>query len=292
MKISSSTKNYYQALKFVNDELQEADYIIVGAGAGLSTSAGFTYSGKRFTDNFADFIERYNFKDLYSAGFYPFKTLEEYWAFWSRNILINRYQKIPKSVYSDLLNFLKDRNYFIITTNVDHCFQRTGFDKKRLFYTQGDFGLWQCSIPCHKKTYDNETIVKLMVSEQSNLRIPSELIPYCPHCGKPMTMNLRIDNTFVEDDGWHNAYLLYDEFIKRKGKKVFLELGVGDNTPVIIKYPFWEMTRKNPDATYIAINLETNYIPAVIADRSIELTGDIGKYIADIQGIKSENEAI
>lgn len=218
-------------------EIDRADAIVIGAGAGLSTSAGFTYSGERFSKYFSDFEKKYGFHDMYTGGFYPYQTLEEYWAYWSRYIEVNRYQDIPKPVYKDLLELIKDKEYFIITTNVDHCFQKAGFDKKRLFYTQGDYGLLQCSVPCCQKTYDNKEIISRMVKEQKDMRIPTELIPKCPVCKKPMTVNLRSDNHFVEDEGWHKAASRYNNFIQQyKNRNVlFLELGVGYNTPGIIK---------------------------------------------------------
>ncbi len=261
--------------------LKNADAVVVGAGAGLSTSAGFTYSGKRFEECFSDFIEKYGFGDMYSAGFYPYDTLEEYWAYWSRYIFINRYQDAPKPVYHDLLDLVQGKDYFVLTTNVDHCFQKAGFDKDRLFYTQGDYGLWQCSKPCHEKTYDNESVVRRMVAKQKNMRIPSELVPYCPVCGAPMSMNLRADDTFVEDSGWHAAAIRYQDFICRhqKSKTVYLELGVGANTPGIIKYPFWQMTLDNPQAAYICINLSEAYIPEKIKKQSVCIGDDIGKVL-------------
>ena len=215
---------------------------------------------------------------MYSAGFYPFGTLEAYWAFWSRHIFINRYQDAPKPAYDDLWMLVKEKDYFVLTTNVDHCFQKAEFDKQRLFYTQGDLGLWQCSKPCHNKTYDNEPIVRKMVAEQKNMRIPSELVPHCPVCGAPMTMNLRVDHTFVEDDGWHKAAERYQGFIRRhKGLHIlYLELGVGGNTPGIIKYPFWQMTFQNTNAVYACINLSEAYCPAEINKQSICIAGDIG----------------
>ncbi len=259
-------------------QLENADAVVIGAGAGLSASAGFTYSGKRFDENFPDFIEKYGFRDMYSAGFHPYDTLEEYWAYWSRYIFINRYQNAPKAVYDDLYNLVRDKDYFVLTTNVDHCFQKAGFDKNRLFYTQGDYGLWQCSKPCHNKTYDNEAVVKKMAAGQIDMRVPSELVPYCPVCGAPMSMNLRADNTFVEDNGWHRAARRYQEFIHRhKGLQiVYLELGVGGNTPGIIKYPFWQMTHENPNAFYICINLSEACVPAEIRQQSICIAYDIG----------------
>ncbi|WP_434309458.1 SIR2 family NAD-dependent protein deacylase [Hominifimenecus sp. rT4P-3] len=276
-----STSSYWDKIEKLKMAIQNADAILIGAGAGLSASAGFTYSGKRFEDNFPDFIETYGFRDMYSAGFYPYKTLEEHWAYWSRYIYINRYMDAPKPVYHKLYDLMKDKDYFVLTTNVDHCFQKAGFDKHRLFYTQGDYGLWQCSKPCHNKTYDNEAVVKKMVAQQENMSIPSELVPYCPICGAPMSMNLRADNTFVEDRGWHIAASRYQDFIRRHkgGNILYLELGVGGNTPGIIKYPFWQMTAANPKAVYACVNYGEAVCPKEIERQAICMDGDIGEVL-------------
>lgn len=260
-------------------KMKDVDAIVIGAGSGLSASAGLTYSGERFQKYFADFIEKYHIPDLYSGGFYPFASLEEYWAWWSRHIYYNRYVDAPKPVYQNLLEMVRDKAYFVLTTNVDHQFQRADFDKKRLFYAQGDYGLWQCMEPCHQKTYDNEEVVRRMVAEQKNMRVPTELVPHCPICGKPMTMNLRADNTFVEDEGWRRAAKRYSEFLRRydRHRVLFLELGVGGNTPVIIKYPFWKMTYQNPKAVYACINYKESFAPPEIQNRSICIDGDIGE---------------
>ena len=261
----------------LNEAIAAAEAILIGAGAGLSTSAGFTYSGERFEKYFSDFGAKYGFTDMYSGGFYPFKTLEEFWAYWSRYIMINRYTDAPKSVYENLRNLADGKNYFVLTTNVDHCFQKAGFDKTHLFYTQGDYGLWQCSVPCHDKTYDNEDTVRKMVETQKDMRIPSDLIPYCPRCGKPMSMNLRSDSTFVEDEGWHRAAERYNKFIAaHKNEKIlFLELGVGSNTPGIIKYPFWHMCADNPRSLYACINYGEAVSSDEIRERSICIDCDI-----------------
>ena len=264
--------------------LQDCDAVVIGAGAGLSTAAGFTYNGERFKKYFSDFAAKYGIQDMYSGGFYPFATLEEFWAYWSRYIYINRYQDAPKPVYDDLLKLVQDKDYFVITTNVDHCFQKAGFDKKRLFYTQGDYGLFQCSEPCCQETFDNEAVIREMVKRQENMKIPTELLPTCPHCGKPMTMNLRCDDTFVEDEGWHRAAERYENFLRtREGQKIlFLELGVGYNTPVIIKYPFWQMTAKNPNAIYACINQGQADCPQEIEQRSICMNADIGQVLQSL----------
>ena len=277
--------NYTESCSKLKNALENADAVVIGAGAGLSASAGFTYSGKRFEENFADFIEKYGFRDMYSAGFYDYDTPEEMWAYWSRYIYINRYTDAPKDTYKTLLDLVKEKNYFVITTNVDHCFQKAGFDKSRLFYTQGDYGLFQCSEPCCNKTYDNEETVREMVAKQKNRKIPSELIPRCPVCGKPMIMNLRSDDTFVEDEGWHSAAARYNHFLRTySGKRVlFLELGVGANTPGIIKYPFWQMTYENPNALYACINYGEAAAPSDIKDRSIVINGDITEILNGIK---------
>lgn len=279
-----STPNYSAQIKNLQTTLSEADTVVIGAGAGLSTSAGFTYDGARFEKYFSDFAVKYGIKDMYSGGFYPFATPEEHWAYWSRYIYINRYMNAPKPVYETLLKLVADKDYFVITTNVDHCFQKAGFDKKRLFYTQGDYGLFQCSEPCCQETFEDEAIVREMVARQENMKIPSELLPVCPHCGRPMTMNLRSDNKFVEDEDWHRAAERYENFLRtREGQKIlFLELGVGYNTPVIIKYPFWQMTAKNPDATYACINQGQAVCPREIARQSICINADIAPVLSSL----------
>ena len=298
MNNDNEDRSYEDNLSDIKELTANADAIVIGAGAGLSTSAGFTYSGERFDKYFSDFKERYKFTDMYSGGFYPYEILEEHWAFWSRYIYINRYIDAPKPVYDNLYELVKDKDYFVITTNVDHCFQKAGFDKHRLYYTQGDYGLFQCSEPCHKKTYDNEDIIRKMVMAQGyefkedgslylpegrnlKLTVPSELVPYCPECGKPMSMNLRADNTFVEDEGWHVAAKRYEQFLERHKNLniVFIELGIGYNTPVIIKYPFWQMTDKWQHAHYICLNYGQAYAPDEIKDKSVCVNKDIDEVI-------------
>lgn len=286
----------------LHEILDSAECVVVGAGAGLSASAGFSYSGERFKKYFSDFEAKYHFHDMYSGAFADFSSLEENWAYWSRFIYINRYMDAPLPVYEKLLELVRGKDYFVITTNVDHCFQKAGFDKKRLFYTQGDYGLFQCCVPCHKKTYDNEEIVKKMLISQGfgfedsenkkdgeiifpenplKMEIPSELVPHCPVCGKPMSMNLRCDGTFVEDDGWHEAAKKYQDFLKKhkNARTLFLELGVGENTPGIIKYPFWNLTYKNKNAFYASLNMEKKEIPIEIKARSVLIKGDIFRTI-------------
>ena len=271
------TRNYSDEIERLKKEIDTADCIVIGAGAGLSTAAGFTYSGERLQKYFADFVEKYGFGDMYSGGFYPFPTLEEQWAYWSRYIYINRYMDVDNGTYKKLYELVKNKDYFVITTNVDHQFQKAGFDKKRLFYTQGDYGLWQCSEPCHNKTYDNEETVRAMFEQQKDMRIPTELIPHCPVCGKPMSMNLRADDTFFEDEGWHDAAERYNDFLQaHEGQHIlFVELGVGMNTPVIIKIPFIQMTVQNPNAVYACLNYGEAYAPSEIANQSICIDADL-----------------
>ena len=279
-----STKSCSEQLERLKAALQDCDAIVIGAGSGLSTAAGFTYTGERFEKYFSDFAQKYGIQDMYSGGFYPFATPEEHWAYWSRYIYINRYMDAPKPVYNGLLKLVQDKDYFVITTNVDHCFQKAGFDKKRLFYTQGDYGLFQCSEPCCQETFDNEAVIREMMERQEDMKIPTELLPTCPHCGKPMTMNLRSDNKFVEDEGWHRAAERYENFLRtRAGQKIlFLEFGVGYNTPVIIKYPFWQMTAKNPKAIYACINQGQAVCPQEIERQSVCINADIGQVLQSL----------
>ena len=284
ISITKSTGNYSDEIKRLKKAIEEADAVVIGAGAGLSTSAGFVYNGERFEKYFSDFGNRYGFRDMYSGGFYQYETPEEMWAYWSRYIFVNRYMDAPKPVYDNLLQLVKDKDYFVITTNVDHCFQKAGFDKKRLFYTQGDYGLFQCSEPCHNKTYENEDMVMDMMEKQEDMKIPTELIPKCPKCGKPLTMNLRSDDKFVEDEGWHEASKRYSDFLySHNGKILYLELGVGFNTPSIIKYPFWQMTAKNSNATYACVNYGEAVCPVDIIEQSVCIDDDIGKVIDDLR---------
>lgn len=290
---TNKTENLKQAL-------EQMQAIIIGAGAGLSTAAGFTYSGERFSRYFKDFADKYHFQDMYAGGFYPYETLNEHWAYWSRYIYVNRYMNPPKEVYQRLYRLVKDKDYFVITTNVDHCFQKAGFDKKRLYYMQGDYGLFQCSVPCHKKTYDNEGLVKEMVQVQgyrigtdgslclpdgitAKMSVPDGLIPRCPKCGKPMSMNLRADDTFVQDEGWHQAAERYELFLRghQNTDVLFLELGVGYNTPGIIKYSFWQMTAQNPKALYGCINYGEAICPKEIEKQAVCINGDIGGILQD-----------
>ena len=281
---SSTNDSFAQQIDRFGAALQEADAVLIGAGAGLSAAAGLTYAGERFQKHFADFAAKYGIRDMYSGGFYPFPSPEEHWAWWSRHILVNRYDVPAGKPYLDLLRLIQGRDYFVLTTNVDHQFQLAGFDKARLFYMQGDYGLWQCAKPCHQRTYDNEQAVRQMVSMQRNMRIPSELVPRCPVCGAPMTMNLRCDDTFVQDAGWYAAQRRYEDFLKthENARILLLELGVGFNTPGIIKLPFWRMTAENPKATYACLNLGEAFCPDEIAGQSICIGCDVGETLAQL----------
>ncbi len=272
----NSTGSFSDNVARLRQALDASEAVVIGAGAGLSAAAGFDYGGERFYRYFSDFAKKYGIRDMYSGGFYPFEEPEIYWAWWSRFILVNRYMDPPGPVYDRLLALVRDKDYFVLTTNVDHCFQKAGFDKGRLFYTQGDYGLFQCSEPCHEDTYDNEAVVREMVERQKDMRVPTELIPRCPRCGRPMMPNLRADERFVEDAGWHIAAARYQDFLRsHKGRVLFLELGVGFNTPGIIKYPFWRLTAEDPEAVYACLNRSKAYAPERIGDRSICIGGDI-----------------
>ena len=285
----------------LKERIAQADAVIIGAGAGLSTAAGFVYTGERFERYFSDFSRKYGFRDMYSGGFYPYDTQEEFWAYWSRYIWINRYMDAPKSAYADLFRLVRDKDYFVMTTNVDHCFQKAGFDKKRLFYTQGDYGLFQCTEPCCKKTWENESMIRNMIlaqgfiigkhneltlpeGKEAAMSIPSDLLPKCPNCGRPLTMNLRSDDKFVEDAGWQRAAAAYEAWMTTHQEKrvVFLEIGVGYNTPGIIKYSFWQQVYQNEKATYACLNLTEEPVPKEIKEQSIVISGDSAQVIQEL----------
>ncbi len=296
-KMNEFTGGSSDKTALIREKIQRADAVVIGAGAGLSTAAGFTYSGERFEKYFADFGEKYGFSDMYSGGFYNYDTLEEYWAYWSRYIYVNRYMDPPTDLYKQLFQLVENKDYFVLTTNVDHCFQKAGFDKNRIFYTQGDYGLLQCSKPCHHETYDNEEIVKKMmvsqgyrieagkltVPEGAQIRrtVPTELVPRCPKCGRPMSMNLRADNTFVQDAGWDAASKRYEKFMEdhRGQKVVFLELGVGYNTPGIIKYNFWQYAHNWRNAFYVCINKGDAYVPKEIENKAVGINADLAEVL-------------
>ena len=301
--MSFGTGSKEERISGLKKEIEAADAIVIGAGAGLSTSAGLTYSGERFERYFFDFARKYGIRDMYSGGFYPFPDEETRWAWWARHIYFNRYIDAPKPVYQELLSLVKDKDYFVVTTNVDHQFQRAGFDKKRLFYTQGDYGLFQSAGSSMQKTYDNEEwVMKAMEAQEFirdenglfqvpesgelKMKIPASLIPKCPDDGSDVTMNLRADDSFVEDGGWHRASAAYADFLRRHENLhvLYLELGVGANTPVIVKYPFWQMTKANDKAVYACLNYGEAFCPGEIEDRSICIDGDIGTLLTEING--------
>ena len=292
---------YEEQVRKLKEKMQNVEAIVLGAGSGLSTAAGLSYSGERFQKYFFDFAKKYPIRDIYSGGFFPFESPEEFWAWWSRHIYFNRYIDAPSDVYGNLKKIVEGKDYFVLTTNVDHQFQRAGFTKERLFYTQGDYGLFQSSRPTVAKTYDNQEIVEKMLEAQGFVRdnwgifqlpedkklkmsIPTELIPICPDDGLPMTMNLRTDESFVEDAGWKMAAKRYQDFLhSHKGKHVlYWELGVGMNTPVIIKFPFWQYTEENPNAYYACLNLGEAGCSREISERSICLNADIGQVLRDL----------
>ncbi len=273
-----------EKIKRLNELISDAEAVVVGAGAGLSSAAGFEYGGNTFFENFGYMHELYGYNDMYSAGFHTFETSEEKWGFWSIFIYLNRYKYGAKPLYAKLYSVLKDKNYFVLTTNVDHQFQLAGFDKKRLFYTQGDYGLFQCSAACHDKTYDNKDVIMQMVAEQREHKIPSSLVPKCPVCGEEMEVNLRKDELFVEDRGWKIASDRYSDFISENRDKriLFLELGVGYNTPGIIKYPFMQMAYSFPQGFYACVNME-NHVPKELAEKSLTIDGDLAEVIFSLK---------
>lgn len=293
--------SFAQKVSVLQEQLANAEAVVIGAGSGFSTAAGYTYSGERFEKYFADFERKYGIRDMYSGGFYPYPTMEEFWGFWCRNIWINRYAPIPSNLYGRLLALVQDKEYFVLTTNVDHCFQRSGFDKKQLFYTQGDYGLFQSRSPggaANNRTYDNYEAIRRMILHEGyqigkkgelivpkdteiGMTVPSDLVPVCPDDGNLMIPNLRCDDSFVEDQGWHQAAKRYQDFLGRHEQLpvLYLELGVGMNTPVIIKFPFWKYTRQNPNSFYACINLGEAGCDREIVKRSVCLDADISRVL-------------
>ncbi len=282
---TDSTKEEWRKFPELMEKIHTADAILMGAGAGLSTSAGLHYSGTRFQTLMPDYIKKYSFTDMYSAAFYPHNSSEAFWGYFSKHIYYNRYHQDWNDCYALLFSLIQDKNYFILSTNADHGFVQHGFDKKRLWYMQGNYGLFQCSLPCQQKTYDNEEEIHAMVSQQKDFKIPTELIPHCPDCGREMTTNLRKDSNFVQDSGWEEGLQRYQDFLNgyKDKKTLFLELGVGYNTPAIIKYPFWQMCHENPQSTYACLNLDDVRCPNEIASRSLCIQGDIRNTLKKLQ---------
>ncbi|MCM3651379.1 Sir2 silent information regulator family NAD-dependent deacetylase [Metabacillus litoralis] len=249
-------ETYQTRVDKAKQAIEGADFILLGGGAGLSAAAGIVYSGKRFTENFAPFIEKYGLTDMYLSGFYPFRTQEERWSYWAKHISLNRYEAGATKLYMDLFNLVKDKKYFVISTNVESQFVKAGFPSEKVFEIQGNYGYHQCAKGCHDKLYDNELLVKEMVEKTVDCKIPSELVPKCPVCGGEMDPNLRINHYFVQDERWYELNKSYNDFLQdSEGKKIiYIELGVGFNTPGIIRYPFEKMTYYNKNARLIRLN--------------------------------------
>ncbi len=277
--------NYSDKIIQAQKAIREADFIVIGAGAGLSDAAGLKYMGERFTKNFEDFIRKYHFTDLYSSSFYPFETEEERWAYWAKHISLNRYETPATELYIDLLKLVQHKNYFVLTTNVESQFRKAGFNEQRIFATQGDYGLLQCARACHSKLYNNEDLVKEMTDSIHDCKIPTELVPYCPVCGGKMDVNLRKDHNFVEDKNWNLANERYSDFLKKAavGNTVLLELGVGFNTPGIIRYPFERMIYQNQAQTLIRINKNHADGPEENRDRTISFSEEMNLVFTDLK---------
>lgn len=278
---------YEEQIARAVEMIKNAEFVLIGVGTGLSTAAGLTYSGTRFTENFREFIEKYGtmyMTDMYAAGFYPFPSQEAKWGYWSKHSMVNRFWPPALPLYKQLYELVKNKDYFVLTTNVDHQFQKTGFDSGRVFATQGDYGNIQCEKGCHRKIYDAEKMFRQMEQERTDCLIPSDMVPKCPVCGGNMTMHLRCDQYFVEDENWHEAAARYGVFLEKTGSKkgVLLELGVGFNTPMIIRFPFEKMVRENRNLSLIRLNLNEAIVPESLGNRAIGINADIKNSISDI----------
>ena len=280
-------ESYDKQVSHAAELIEHAEIVLIGAGAGLSAAAGLTYSGPRFTNNFHEFIEKYGtmyMSDMYAAGFYPFPSQEAKWGYWSKHSMINRFLPPALPLYTQLYELVKNKDYFVLTTNVDHQFQKAGFDQTRIFATQGDYGNIQCEKGCHQKIYNAEELFRQMDEARKDCLIPSDMVPKCPVCGGNMTMHLRCDQYFVEDENWHEAAARYGAFLEKiRGKKgVLLELGVGFNTPTIIRFPFEKMVRENRNLSLIRLNLKEAVVPESLGSRAVGMNADMANVISDI----------
>ena len=280
-------EEYNKRISEVKNLINKADYILIGAGAGLSTAAGLDYSGKRFEDNFGEFIEKYHFTDMYTTGFYDFNTEEEKWAFWAKHMYLNDIGIGSTKLYKDVLNLVKDKKYFVITTNVDDQFYKAGFDKEKVFAMQGSFKYIQCSKACHNKLYDATDLVKEMINKTKDCKIPTELVPVCPVCGEKMEVNVRIDANFVQDENWYKQDKRYGEFLDKSQDKnlLLLEIGVGFNTPGIIRFPFEQMVYNNVNTHLVRINKDYAFASKEIEDKTILFDEDTNKIVEDLKEI-------
>lgn len=276
-------ENYSCRWAELRHALDRAEYVVIGAGAGLSAAAGLEYSGRRFTDHFGDFIRRYGFTDLYTSSFYPFNTEEERWSHWARHIRQNRYDEASTELYRMLLHAVGRKEWFVITTNVDGQFEKAGFDRERIFAVQGDYAYLQCAEACHDKLYYNEALVREMTQNTKDCRIPASLVPRCPVCGGAMEVNLRKDDHFVQDAHWYESHERYQAFMQKACRRntLLLELGVGYNTPTIIRFPFERMASQADNITLVRINRD--YAEKQAPVRSfIPFREDMNKIVTDI----------
>ena len=278
-------EEYNKKILEVKNLINEADYILIGAGSGLSTAAGLEYFGESFEKNFKEFIEKYNFPDLYSASFYDFNTQEEKWAFFTKMIYLNRFNKEPLKLYQEIYYLIKEKDYFVITTNVDGQFEKAGFEKERVFETQGDYAYLQCENACHNKLYYNYDLVNEWLKNTKDCKIPSNLVPKCPVCGGNMEMNLRKDANFVQDENWYKQDKRYGEFLNKSQDKnlLLLEIGVGFNTPGIIRFPFEQMVYNNIHTNLVRINKDYAFTNKEIENKTILFDEDVNTIIEDLR---------
>ena len=262
--------------------IQESDAIVVGIGAGMSAADGFLYIGERFEHAFPDFIEKYQLLDMLQASLYDFEDWEEYWAFQSRFVALNYLDQPLGASYVYLRELLAQKPHHIITTNADNAFAIAGYDSNNVFHIQGEYALWQCSNHCHQQTYRDDAKIRQMIAEQTNMRIPSELIPRCPKCNAPFEINKRNEEKgMVEDADFHAQAKRYHAFLDAhsKGKVLYLEIGVGHTTPQFIKHPFQQRVAENPDALFVTLNHKHYRIPLAIRPQTVQFTGHIAELI-------------
>lgn len=286
---------YEEQIMQAADMIQKADYVLMGAGAGLSTAAGAVYGGTWFEKNFKEFKEKYGngpyMQDMYSAGFHPYPDEESFWGYWSKQAILGGIDLDVTPLYKDILKLLKDKRIFCLSTNADGQFQKAGYKEEQIFCTQGDYFHIQCQKACHQRTYNAVKLFKQMDQARKNCQIPTYMVPKCPICGGPMTMNLRCDQYFVQDEAWYQAEKRFGDFLnealKSQKNLLLLELGVGFNTPTIIRFPFEKLVKENKQVNLIRLNLNEAVIPESIEQQAVGINKDIKQTIKDLHTVLS-----
>lgn len=280
--------NYIEKIQHLSELIYNTDAIVIGGGSGLSSAAGYNHYhwSSVFLKQMGVFQEHYGFTSPFAGFYHCFSSLEEQWAYYAAYTRAIQTADIGKP-YLDLKNIIGNKPHFIITTNIDGQFERV-FSTKHICDFQGNFRYFQCSQPCHDTIYNNETSIEKIFFNINKFRVPSELVPRCPKCGRQMVPWVR-DDAFLEGESWKLSLKNYYDFLEKwllqnnSSKVLLLELGVGDMTPSIIKLPFWEITEKNANVTYVCINKNKSSMPMHIKDKSLHITGDLSLVLEELK---------